>query len=262
MTAQREYVFNPTWDRETERLETNEAIWDAGTIEHLTRLGVGAGWSCLEIGAGNGSVAEWLAGRVGPDGHVLATDLETGRLDRLTAPQVEVRRHDLRTEEFPAAAFDLVHARMVVQHMPDRADVVARMVRAVRPGGWLMLEDTDSLPLFRSAVAEDFLEDVRVAGYGLMRKAGHEPRGGHFDLRMALAAGLEQVSASGRTVMVRGGSAQARHYMLWLEFMRPKIVAAGLLSDARIEQALGEMADPANYWLSQVMIATTGRAPS
>jgi SAM-dependent methyltransferase len=261
MTTQREYVFNPTWDRETERLRTNETIWDEGTIDYLIRLGVGPGWSCLEIGAGNGSVAEWLADRVGPDGYVLATDLEIGRLDRLAAPQVEVRRHDLREEELPAQAFDLIHARMVVQHLPDRADVVARMIRALRPGGWLILEDTDSLPLFRSATSEDFLDDVRLAGYGLMRKAGHEPRGGHFDLQIALASDLEEVSASGRVVMVQGGSSQARHYMLWLEFMRPQIVAAGLVSDARIQEALAEMADPANHWLSQVMIATTGRAP-
>lgn len=266
--SEQDYVFNPTWAKETERLRTNEAIWDPGTVDRMERLGVAAGWRCLEIGAGSGSVARWLADRVGPTGRLLVTDLETRRLverqdtgwSLADLPQVEIRRHDIRAEELPAEAFDLIHARMVVQHLPDRAGVVARMVRALRPGGLLFLEDTDSSTLFRSAHSEDFLQDVRAAGYGLMRESGHDPRGGHVDLRLLLDAGLE-TTAEGRAVMVRGGSDQARHYMLWLEFMRPRITAAGLVGDARIELALEEMADPANHWLSQVMISTVGRKP-
>ncbi|WP_107098029.1 class I SAM-dependent methyltransferase [Streptomyces atriruber] len=257
--AQREYVFDPVWEKETERLRTNEAIWDPGTLERLAALGVGPGWRCLEIGAGSGSVARWLADRVGPAGHVLATDLQTDRLASLASlPQVDAVRHDLREEDLPEAAFDLVHSRMVLQHLPERAAAVDRMVRALRPGGVLFLEDTDSSTLFRSAGSEDFLQDVRAAGYGLMRDSGHDPRGGHVDLQLVLAAGLE-ATAEGRAVMVRGGSDQARHYMLWLEFMRPRIVGAGLLDDARIDEALGEMADPSHHWLSQVLISTVGR---
>ncbi|MFE4670234.1 class I SAM-dependent methyltransferase [Streptomyces sp. NPDC056716] len=258
---QQEYVFDPAWEKETERLRTNEAIWDPGTLERLEKLGVAPGWSCLEIGAGSGSVVRRLAELVGPAGRVLATDLETGRLASLIElPQVDVVRHDLRTEELPEAAFDLVHSRMVLQHLPDRAAAMDRMVRALRPGGVLFLEDTDSSTLFRTSLSEDFLQDVRAAGYGLMRRSGHDPRGGHVNLRLALDAGLD-ATAEGRAVMVRGGSDQARHYMLWLEFMRRRIVDAGLLDHARIDQALAEMADPAHHWLSQVLISTVGRKP-
>ncbi|GLW66961.1 methyltransferase [Actinomadura rubrobrunea] len=264
------YVFDPVWEQETERLRTNEAIWDPGTFERFERIGVGPGWSCLEMGAGYGSAARWLADRVRPSsgdgadapaGRVVAADLETARLQWLTEHGVEVWTHDLRTDDLPQGAFDLIHARMLIQHLPDREAAVARLIAALRPGGVLYLEDTDSLPLFRSARSEDFLADVKAAGYGLMRQAGHEPRGGHFDLQMMLASELVDVSAEGRVVMVRGGSDQARHYMLWLEYMRPKIVGAGLLDDARIDRALAEMADPDNYWLSQVMISVIGRRP-
>ena len=261
-----EYVFSPTWERETERLVTNEAVWDPGTIERFERLGVAPGWSCLEVGAGAGGAAGWLADRVGAGrpggGRVVAADLEIGRLRPLAERGVEVLRYDLRTEDLPAGRFDLVHARMVVQHLPDRAAAVARLTAALRPGGWLFLEDTDSLPLFRSAVSEDFLQDVRAAGYGLMRQTGHEPRGGHFDLQLLLAGPLVDVSAEGRVVMMQGGSAQARHYQLWLDFMRPRIVAAGLLSEARIDEAQAEMSDPAHWWISQVLISSYGRMPA
>jgi SAM-dependent methyltransferase len=253
------YVFNPTWDLETERLITNEAIWDPGTIERFERLGVDRGWACLEVGAGAGGAAEWLTERVGSTGRVVAADLEVGRLDRLAGRGVEILRNDLRTEELPAESFDLVHARMLIQHLQDREAAVARLIRALRPGGWLFVEDTDSLPLFRSYKSERFLTDIKESGYGLMRQAGHEPRGGHFDLEIALNSELTEVSAEGRVVMVHGGSEQARHYQLWLEFMRSKIVAAGLLTDARIDEAIAEMGDPANRWLSQVLISTFGR---
>lgn len=268
------YVFDPTWDRETDRLRTNEAIWDEGTFDRLERAGVRPGWRCLEVGAGAGSTARWLAGKVNAlrgqaspsgsaprSGHVVATDLETSRLGQLRVCGVEVWRHDIRTDDLPEGSFDLVHARMLVQHLADKPAAVSRMIHALKPGGVLVLEDTDSLPLFRSATSEEFLQDVRAAGYGLMRRAGHEPRGGHFDLQMVLDTGLLDVSADGRVVMVQGGSPQARHYMLWLEYMRPKIVGEGLLDDARIEGALAEMADPANRWLSQVMITVVGRKP-
>ena len=256
-----EYVFSPTWERETERLVTNEAVWDPGTLERFDRLGVAPGWSCLEVGAGAGGAAAWLADRVGRTGRVVAADLEIGRLGPLADRGVEVLRYDLRSEDLPAGEFDLVHARMVVQHLPDRAAAVARLTAALRPGGWLFLEDTDSLPLFRSAVSEDFLQDIRAAGYGLMRQSGHEPRGGHFDLQLLLAGPLVDVSAEGRVVVMRGGSDQARHYQLWLEFMRPRIVDAGLLSDARIDEAQAEMNDPAHWWTSQVLISSYGRMP-
>ena len=261
MTTTGEYVFSPTWERETERLRTNEALWDPGTLERLDKLGVAPGWSCLEVGAGAGGAAVWLADRVGPTGRVVAADLEVGRLAALLDRDIEVIEYDLRTEELPAGQFDLVHARMLVQHLPDRADAVARLTRALKPGGRLFLEDTDSLPLFRSASGEDFLQDVRTAGYGLMRESGHEPRGGHFDLQLMLAGPLVDVSAEGRVVVVQGGSDQARHYQLWLDFMRPRIVAAGLLPDSRIDEALAEMADPAHWWISQVLISSYGRMP-
>jgi SAM-dependent methyltransferase len=266
--ANQSYVFDPAWELETERLLTNEAIWDPGTFANFEQAGVRLGWRCLEIGAGAGSSARWLAERVhagngtgSGGGLVVATDVEIGRLGYLEGHGVEVWQHDISADDLPEQEFDLVHARMLVQHLADKPTVIRRMYRALRPGGVLLLEDTDSLPLFRSATSEDFLQDIRAAGYGIMRRAGHEPRGGHFDLAIMLDTPLRDVSARGRVVMVQGGSPQARHYMLWLEYMRSKIVTEGLLSDARIDAALAEMGDPANHWLSQVMITVSGTRP-
>lgn len=258
---QQEYVFDSAWDKETERLITNEAIWDPGTFERFERLGVGPGWHCLEVGFGSGSAARRLAHLVGPTGRVVAADLKPERLIDEQDETLRVLQLDLREDELPAAAFDLVHARMVIQHLPEREALIAKLVGALKPGGILFLEDTDSSTLFRSAHSEEFLQDVRAAGYGLMREAGHDPRGGHVDYHIALGTGLEDVQAEGRVVMVEGGSVQARHYQLWLEFMATRITAGGLVTRARIDEAIAQMGDPAHHWLSQVQISTTGRKP-
>jgi SAM-dependent methyltransferase len=255
------YFFDPYWDKETERLRTNESLWDAGTVERFNRIGVRAGWSCLEVGAGYGSAAHWLSGRVGRSGRVVATDVHTERLDWLIGPQLEVWRHDVTADALPDDTFDLVHARMVLEHVSDRTATTARLIRTLRPGGWLFIEDTDPIPLFRSYQGEDFLAEVKDAGLGLMRRAGHDALAGHTDLRIALTSGLVDVTAEGRAVMVQGGSIQAHHYQLWLEYLRPKLLAAGLLDETGINAALIAMADPNIHWLSQVMISTIGRKP-
>jgi 2-polyprenyl-3-methyl-5-hydroxy-6-metoxy-1,4-benzoquinol methylase len=112
-------LFDETTRAERERLAAIEAGLDPFSIECLQKLGVGAGWHCLEIGAGGGSIAEWLCRQVGPSGRVVATDLETKFLQAIEAPNLEVRRHDITADPLEPAAFDLVFARKVLEHLAD-----------------------------------------------------------------------------------------------------------------------------------------------
>jgi hypothetical protein len=61
-------------------LDCLSAICDPFTVLRLSEAGVPGGGSCLELGAGNGSVAGWLADRVGPAGRVLATDVKPAHI--------------------------------------------------------------------------------------------------------------------------------------------------------------------------------------
>jgi hypothetical protein len=71
-----EYAWSETDAINRRRLCAIAGGLDPGTVQHLERLGVGEGWNCVEIGAGVGTIAGWLAGRVGPSRHVIATDLD------------------------------------------------------------------------------------------------------------------------------------------------------------------------------------------
>jgi len=123
-------------------LQVLERLRDPLTVRRLQRLGVTAGWRCLEVGAGAGSIARWLSHAVGPTGQVVAIDIDTRLVQNLDEPNVEVRTLDLLGTEWDLAGFDLVHARALVHHLPGRQKrAIARLISSLRPGGWLLLEE-------------------------------------------------------------------------------------------------------------------------
>ena len=112
-----EHSLDTVWDQERERLAGIERVWDPGTKDVLDHLQVAVGWRCVEVGAGGGSIAEWLSDRVGTSRCVLATDPDTWFIDAIDKPNLETRSHNLLTDSPVRDGFDLVHARLVVEHL-------------------------------------------------------------------------------------------------------------------------------------------------
>ncbi len=160
------YEYDHAWEMERVRLAGLESALDPGTRDHLTRLGVGPGTHCLEVGAGGGSVAFWLAERVAPGGLVVATDLETDFLESAAPgyPTLKVLTHDITAED-PPTGFDFVHAQWLVEWLPDKRIALGRMVSALRPGGTLLIEEPDFVTIYGSgdsiAVRHVFMAAMR-----------------------------------------------------------------------------------------------------
>ncbi|OJY44997.1 methyltransferase domain-containing protein [Pseudonocardia sp. 73-21] len=125
------------------RFDALSVIFDPVTFRHVDALGIAPGWRCWEVGAGGPSVPDGLAARVGSTGQVVATDIEIGWLADRVGAGVEVARHDVVRDAPPGDGFDLVHARLVLLHVPEREKALRRMAAALRPGGWLLVEDYD-----------------------------------------------------------------------------------------------------------------------
>jgi SAM-dependent methyltransferase len=157
MEMQREQTyFAATAAAETEldRLRDLEAMRDPATIRRFEDIGVTRGWRCVEIGAGGGSIARWLAARVGPTGKVVAADMDPRFLGPLSElDNVEVRRLDITTDDVEPETYDLVHCRCLLMHLDDPSAAIERMVAGLRPDGVLFVEDPDMAP--RAAVDPD-----------------------------------------------------------------------------------------------------------
>jgi hypothetical protein len=147
------YAFARSRGREDERLAALERQLDPVSQAAIGQLGLAAGRRCWEAGAGGGSMAAWLAGRVTSSGWVLATDIDISGLPGPHPANLTVARPDLEREEAPAGGFDLIHARLVLEHLREPAAAVGKLASALRAGGWLIVEDADGL-LFDAEPAE------------------------------------------------------------------------------------------------------------
>ena len=269
MDGASEYVYDQSWEQERARLAALSAQFDAGTVRHLQHLGVGPGWRCWEVGAGAGSITAWLADTVGESGHVLATDIDPRFVAELAGPNVTVQQHDVSTDEIPDAGFDLVHARAVLEHVPQRDRTLRRLVSALRPGGRLFLEDVVfggphlSLvaPMMVPAAAGLVMARAMEAVAGGFRAAGADPLYGLLLPERMVDAGLVDVEAELTTLLVRGGSERAQFYRLSLAELHDRLVEAGLLDAADAEQIDVLLSDEENRWPSVGMLSAWGYRP-
>jgi SAM-dependent methyltransferase len=139
-------MWNSTED-EAARLGKLQGLHDDATVRRLGARGVGPGWHCLELGAGAGSIATWMADIVGPTGTVTVVDRDAGQLRQLgQRATVTVVEDDLVTMDFGQARFDVVHSRSTLMHVDRADDVVAKLVPALRPGGVVLFEEADGSP--------------------------------------------------------------------------------------------------------------------
>jgi SAM-dependent methyltransferase len=257
------YLFEHTWGEERRRLALLEEVFDAATEDYLGRIPIPVGGSCLEVGAGAGSIAGWLCGRVGPEGRVVATDIDTGFLEERTEPNLEVRRHDIVADDLESDAFDVVHARLVLGHLPERDRVLGRLVRALRPGGGLVLEEFDWCSLVPSPNSPSGDLDTRIiAALRIVAGAtGYHPEYGRclpLDFR---AAGLVDVGAEGRVHVALGGTPAAEWWRLSVAKMCEPAIASGSLSESVLNEVLAACDDDRYCTFYPTLVTAWGRRP-
>jgi hypothetical protein len=100
---------------------------------------------------------------------------------------------------------------------------------------------------------------VTEAVLGFMQKAGFDPYFGRRMIHELRAAGLEDVRAEGRVRLIEGGGEGSDFYRLSLASLGPALVESGALGQAELDQALADVDDPGNVYLSPVMVAAWGR---
>jgi SAM-dependent methyltransferase len=255
------YAYDQAWEQERARLAGVEALWEHGSRALLSAIGVGSGGHCLEVGAGGGALVEWLAERVGPEGRVLAADLDPRVVEPLARPGLEVRRHDITTGPPEAGAFDLVHARLVVEHLADPRGAIANMAAALRPGGWLVVEDYD-WTAFGGDPPDPLIERIAAGVTGFMAKGGFNPLYGRRVVSDVAAAGLEDVRGEGRQLVVDDTHPGFAFFRLSFEALKGGAIAAGTIDAGDAEAFAGRLAEGGLRVITPVVVAAVGRRPA
>ena len=257
------YAFDNAWQHAHQRLQSLEALADPGSIRHLQATGISDGWRCLEVGAGAGSIVRWMSEQVGPSGKVVATDINPRFLPQSEASPIEVHRHDITSDPLPEAAFDLAHIRMVLAHLPRREQALERMVSALSPGGWLVVEELDfssvhPTPDNSSEDAERFRK-VAQAHQMVVEQRGFDTFYGRRLLDDLRKQDLRDVETEGRATICTGGSPWALSWRFTCQQLWNEMVATEIIEPGDLDRVIEQLDDGRFSFMSQIIMSAWGR---
>jgi 2-polyprenyl-3-methyl-5-hydroxy-6-metoxy-1,4-benzoquinol methylase len=169
-------------------LELRNDVYRRPLATALDRLGLREGWRCADIGAGGGDVTVALARIVGRDGRIYAVDSDPARRDEVAAAAAEAGQAQVIAltqageELVLPEPVDLAYCRFLLLHVHQPVMVLARMRAAVRPGGWVVVQE----PITSSG---------RIDGTAFSAPEARHPDVGAVLPALVLEAGLELVDA-------------------------------------------------------------------
>ena len=249
MTTQEvaEYALERT-PREYERLRAQARMWEPATARLLDQVGLGAGASCLDAGCGPGETMRLLARRVGAGGTVTGIDV-----DAALGSVVESSLHaeGLRQCRFvaadltddtpvPGGPYDLVFARLLLFHLPQRVPVLARLWDAVRPGGHLVVQDYDLDAADVVPAAASVTETMRLLVL-TFEALGCDVRAGMRLPLLFADAGVgvpDDTDVAGRLEPLATGQAMLEHT---LRSVLPAAFARGITSERHADETLAAL---------------------
>jgi SAM-dependent methyltransferase len=204
-------------------------------------------------------MSAWLAGQVGPQGQVVALDLDLS-LVGTRAPNLEFRQGDILVGPVKPGGFGWVTARAMLHHVGDIDRAIRNLVASLAPGGSILLVEPDFLPV---SVAEP--PEVRTIWEGWLAWARDQRIDYHIGRSLAprlAALGLEQVASTAETVIYNGGSLWADYWTRAVVELRGALVKSGRLDDGLIDGFLAQCADP-RWWTQTIAFtAVHARAPA
>ena len=255
-----EDLFSPVYSDESQRLIALAAACDPATTSTLAELRIAPGADCLEIGAGTGSLSVWIAENRAPR-RVVATDLDTKAMLDLRHPALEILRHDVRVDSFPPSSFDLIVARNLLCHLPQREQILARIIGWLRPGGHLFVEDTSFFPAESSP--DPTLRTLARAAATLMADSiGSDVQNWARSYpRPLMRHALTDIGLRIDCPVLTATNPAGRAWRLSIEALTTKIHQTGIVDPALLIEAMTHLGDPAFTDSAHAMIAAWGQRP-
>jgi ubiquinone/menaquinone biosynthesis C-methylase UbiE len=265
MTAVREpetpYAFDNDEPTAADMLGALGATLDEFTTARLLEAGVAKGARCLEIGAGAGTIAVWLADQVGPTGTVIATDLKPQHIP--AHPQLTILQHNVVTEPLPEGLFDVIHVRAVLQHLPQRREVLAKLADALAPGGVLVVEELEA-GWARSVLATpdprafEIFAEYEKALTTVLVASGNDQTWNRLKHAAMLELGLSDVDTECWQGSFAGGTGVCLLAYSGSKELQPRLVEAGMKVED-LEELRRLALDPRLVLRGIMLLSTIGR---
>jgi SAM-dependent methyltransferase len=243
---------------ERDRLLLLEQVKDPDTIRILESLPIDESSRCLEIGAGMGSIAYWLAAKCSK-GHVVVVDIDTRNLEPRRSSNLDIQEADIVTHKFPPSSFDLVHARAVLCHIPAREEVLDRACQWISPGGWLVVEDVYTLPVGASPYPA--MNRYAAAAHRAAQQRGADMQWGSRLPGIMARLGFAQIAVEASPRLVGSGGLPDQLWRINLEQAGSHMARSGLLTEAELDECLSLLDDPGFVDIRYIGIAAWGQKP-
>ncbi len=166
-------------------------------------------------------------------------------------------------DDVPDGQFHLVHARHVLSHLPARNEAMERMITALRPGGWVLIEDYDHVMPFVCVDAHrpehDRANKVHAGVRALLAGHGLDLEYARGLPRVLHEAGLREVGADAYFSL----TAPAGNMLgiANVSQMRQALIARELATNEEVDGHLRAMADGTITIGTLPLISAWGRQP-
>ena len=235
------------------------------------QIGVRDGWRVVEIGCGPRGCLGLLSERVGATGRVVGVernDEQVARARRFMTEgrlaNVQVLHADARATGLAQGSFDLATARLVLVNVPHPQQIVAEMVRLVRPGGFVALHEADS--------TTQRCEPPHPAQTRLLQLLGTCAEMGGIDRsiglkvpRMLREAGLTDVRIKPLVHVYPPGHGRRLLVLEFVENARRRILDQRLMGEVELDELTSalrvHLEDPGTLVVSSLFIQAWGRVP-
>lgn len=237
----------------------------------LARLGNGAGLNVLDMCCGIGGTIDVLSEWVGTSGSVTGADLDTAKLEHARTLAAEKGYDNVTFMEDNAfasklepASFDLVHTRFSISVIESGLGILDELLRLVKPGGIVFLEEANTNTAACTPDTEDWREAFRIS-WETFRVIGADTTIGTRLEGECAARGMTDITVTPCRHELDANTPMHFHIPLTLAAMRETIAEEGLMGkeelDALVARVMAHLAKPDTRTTTFTMMQIAGRVP-
>jgi SAM-dependent methyltransferase len=230
---------------EIQRLAVQARAMAPECARMLNLIGVGEGWSCVDLGCGPGGITALMRARVGDSGRVIGLDMNAAFLEHAradAAANVEFLQGDAYASGLPSDTFDLVHVRFVASTAGAPERLIGEAKRLVRRGGIVALQEPDASTL-KCYPPHPSWDRLKAALLGAFRCAGADLELASRLYHVVFHSGLSEVRYRTFVLGITSGDPMADYLPSTVESLRGQVLKHQLLSEEALAADLAACRD-------------------